>query len=464
MPKSFKIFLYCCLTLSLLAGIWQGCRPNESDYLSGAEVQLRFSADTVFFDTLFTEIPSITKRLRVYNDRDRPLIIDQITLADPDTPYRITVNGRQGTSFSEVRILARDSILILLEALLPARDSLAPFVVEGRLIFNPQHSSQEVIILSWGQDAHYLKDTVLACNTTWTTGKPYVLFGSVLVDSLCTLTLEAGTQVYAHNNATLYIGGRLQVNGTADKRVLFTNDRLDEPFASAPGQWNGLVFLPGSNNNTIQFADIRNAVNGIWLGTPDNDTLPDLVLNNCRLENMLQSAVLAFTSDLDMTNCLLANSGQFVFAGLAGGHYRLTHNTLANYAIGLTKTQPVLAATDRLELNDGSVLEEALTLYLTNNIVWGLADDELVILNETTYPLLLQARNNLLRTTDDRFAGGSNILNADPLFVDPYLFNYKPDSLSPAIDAGLPVGITTDLEGNPRNATPDIGAYEYPSQ
>ncbi len=464
MLKSFASFFYCCLALAMVAAVWHGCRPDENDYLSGAEVQLRFSADTIFFDTLFTEIPSITKRLRVYNNRDRPLIIDQITLADPNTPYRITVNGRQGTSFSEVRILAHDSILILLEALLPARDSLAPFVAEDRLLFNPKYSSQEVIILSWGQDANYLKDTVLACNTTWSAGKPYVLFGSVLVDSLCTLTLEAGTQVYAHNNATLYIGGSLQVNGTADKRVLFTNDRLDEPFASAPGQWNGLVFLPGSDNNTIQFADIRNAVNGIWLGTPDNDTLPDLVLSNSHLENMLQSAVLAFTSDLDMTNCLLANTGQFVFAGLAGGHYRLTHNTLTNYAIGLTKTQPVLAATDRLELNDGSLLEEALTLRLTNNIVWGLADEELVILNETTFPLLLQARNNLLRTTDDRFAGSSNILNTDPMFIDPYLFNYRPDSLSPAIDAGLPVGITTDLEGKPRNAQPDIGAYEYTSQ
>jgi hypothetical protein len=32
---------------------------------------------------------------------------------------------------------------------------------------------------------------------------------------------------------------------------------------------------------------------------------------------------------------------------------------------------------------------------------------------------------------------------------------------SPAIDAGVDVGLTKDFEGNPIVGTPDIGAYEY---
>jgi hypothetical protein len=34
-------------------------------------------------------------------------------------------------------------------------------------------------------------------------------------------------------------------------------------------------------------------------------------------------------------------------------------------------------------------------------------------------------------------------------------------SSSPAINAGTPVGLTTDILGNPIVGNPDIGAYEY---
>jgi hypothetical protein len=57
-------------------------------------------------------------------------------------------------------------------------------------------------------------------------------------------------------------------------------------------------------------------------------------------------------------------------------------------------------------------------------------------------------------------------LDADPLFVDADNGNLRLQVTSPAIDAGdsdaVPVGITTDLDGNPRfsGATVDMGAYE----
>jgi hypothetical protein len=41
--------------------------------------------------------------------------------------------------------------------------------------------------------------------------------------------------------------------------------------------------------------------------------------------------------------------------------------------------------------------------------------------------------------------------------------DYKIPSNSPAIDAGISLGLTTDFFGNsvPYNSTPDIGVYEY---
>ena len=54
----------------------------------------------------------------------------------------------------------------------------------------------------------------------------------------------------------------------------------------------------------------------------------------------------------------------------------------------------------------------------------------------------------------------------DPLFRN-YTGNYSSDydfflqSTSPAINEGTDVGITTDYEGRTRDATPDIGAFEF---
>lgn len=56
---------------------------------------------------------------------------------------------------------------------------------------------------------------------------------------------------------------------------------------------------------------------------------------------------------------------------------------------------------------------------------------------------------------------GSNMLSTDPMFLNPGGNNYHLSSLSPCIDAGTITGApTTDLDGNMRNAIPDIGAYE----
>jgi len=447
----------------LIAGIIGGgisCSLTAEDITTDPDVRLRFSTDTIFFDTIFTEIPSISKRLRVFNDQNAAINIASIALEDPDSPYTLTVNGIRGNAFSATRILANDSILILLEASINDRDSQSPYVVEDQLVFTTNGNNQQIAVLSWGQDANYLKDSLLACNTTWTAGKPYVIYNSVLVDSLCTLNIEAGTRIFSHLGSNIYIKGSLKVNGTADERVIFMNDRFDGDFATFPGQWSGITFLEGSSANEIYFADIKNAEVGIWLGTPDDDEEADLILNNCIIENMSRSALLAFTSDLSMTNCLLNNTGEVVFGGLAGGNYFLQHNTITNYAVGLFKSQPCLVITDFLELADGSAIQGPVNITLDNNIVWGVSSEEITISNDGGEQFNFTMLNNLFRTTDSQLIGFNNIVNEDPLFIDPQLFNFMLDSLSPAIGAGAPLGLNIDLVGTPRKIIPDIGAYE----
>jgi hypothetical protein len=64
--------------------------------------------------------------------------------------------------------------------------------------------------------------------------------------------------------------------------------------------------------------------------------------------------------------------------------------------------------------------------------------------------------------------GGQNSLVIVHLFSDPHFINpsghdFHLQSNSPAIDAGIDIGLTTDFDGNPRprGAGYDIGVYEY---
>ena len=78
----------------------------------------------------------------------------------------------------------------------------------------------------------------------------------------------------------------------------------------------------------------------------------------------------------------------------------------------------------------------------------------------------VEGGHNILFSTEGNIDPGdfpSDLVNIDPLLVDPDGDDYHILAGSPAIDAGLDVGITTDLDGNlaPQGNAPDIGAYEF---
>jgi len=435
------------------------CQPPKAD-ISIASLNLRFSTDTIFFDTLLSSVASVTKRLRVYNDESKAIIIANINITNTSNAFSITVNGIEGLGFEQTHLLAGDSLLILLKANLKEQNQDLPYVVEEQLSFSTNGGEQIIPVIAWGQDAHFLRDSIIMCNTVWQAGKPYVIYDNVLIDSLCSLTIQPGTKIYSHFGSTIFVKGTLNVQGSAHAPVLFTNDRFDSGFDTAPGQWGGIVFLEGSTSSHMNFAHIKNAKNGIWLGAPDTDTIPDLELTNSIIENISGSGILSFTSDLTLSNCLVNNCGEINVACLAGGNYTFVHNTFANFGFGFFRTQPIMVLTNNLQLSDGSVILDDLKANLENNIIWGDQMDELVLVNSNNNLFDVIFNKNLIRTSDTQFEA-TNILNQDPLFVEPSAFNYRIDSLSPAINRGNNLGFTIDLDSLKRDNIPDIGAYEW---
>ena len=449
-----KLGLYV-IAFSLLVA----CNPFNNE-LKLSTINLRFSTDTIFFDTLLSSVTSVTKRLKVYNQEPKPITIDHINLSNTSNAFSITVNGIEGVAFNQIDLLAGDSLLILLKANLKEQNQELPFVVEEQLSFSTDVGEQVIPIIAWGQDAHFLRDSILMCNTVWQAGKPYVIYDNVLIDSLCSLTIQPGTKIYSHFGSSIFVKGTLKALGNAHSPILFTNDRFDSGFDTAPGQWGGVVFLEGSSSNSMEFTYIKNAKNGIWLGTPDTDTIPDLIITNSIIENTSGSGILSFTSDLKMTNCLVNNCGEINVACLAGGNYSFVHNTFANFGFGFFRSQPIMVLTNNLQLSDGSIILDNLTSTLENNIIWGNQLDELVLVNSTDKVFDITIKSNLIRTSDIQL-DADNILNQDPLFVEPSAYNYRIDSLSPAINKGNNWGITIDLDSMQRDTNPDIGAYEW---
>lgn len=456
-----RSFLVIATFLVIIAG-WLSCQPEEQIFTFDPSADLRFSADTVLFDTVFTDARTVTKRFNVYNDHPRAVNISSIQLGGGNSSsFDITVNGSKRISFENLRLLGGDSILVLVEAFIDPRDENLPYVVEDSVIFETNGNDQMIRLVAWGQDAHYFNDSILACNTTWTNERPYVIYNSILIDSLCTWTIEPGTSIFSHKGSSIFIKGSIQAEGLANERITFRNDRVDDNFENAPGQWDGIFFLEGSQNNHINYTDIRNAEYGIWLGTPDNDTIPDLVMESVKIENMSRSGLIAFTSDLEASNCLINNCADFAVGNLAGGNYRYVNCTFANYSFLFFRENPAFAVTDNLLLADGNVLSGDIKLELINSIIWGDQSDEIILNNDGGKEFQAFIAHSILKTTSEEFDINSNQLNEDPLFINPQEYDYHLDSLSPAIDAGLNFGIATDLDGVARDSIPDLGSYEW---
>lgn len=455
------------LVLFVFAGLALACQP-EDEILAEEAVRLQFEKDSVQFDTLFTSEKSVTRRLRVYNPANETVLIESIFLeGGTQSPYTLYVNGSAGKAFGAQSLLPGDSLLLLLEARLPVTADTLPYLANDALVVMNKGLRQEVAVVGWGQNAIFLGDSVLACNSLWDSPLPYIIEKSILVDSLCSLTIGKGSRLYFKPGAYLYVKGSLIARGDSleQDRILFRNHRHGPLYDKQPGQWGGLIFLPGSKDNRLSYCDIRNAEYGVYLGTPDEDSIPDLELSYCRIENSLLGGIVCYTSDLLAYNTLVHSAVQYTVANLAGGNYTYEHCTFVNY-FAQREEVPVLVLSDNVALEGGELLTADLHVQMKNSIVWGNLSRpaEILIDDAGGRSLDLQFSHNLLRTTIERFSGSGNLLDSErfyPSFRNIPGYDYRPDSLSPAIDAGLLPGRERDLLGRLRDNQPDIGAYEY---
>lgn len=471
-----NIITYTVLVL-LVAALYN-CRP-ERVYIDDPDARLTFTDDTVFFDTVFTTIGSVTKSFRVHNKNERFIKIKDIKLAGGESSvFRINVDGTPGTEFSDYEIAPHDSMWVFVEATLDPNGSPDILRIQDSITFSVNGNLQDVDLVAWGQDVHILRDSVLDYSTNWIADKPYLIIGGIWVDAQQTLTMESGVQVHMHRDASIIIEGTLKMEGTLEDPVTVQGDRLEKLYEDKPGQWGAIWLLPGSSGNVIDHARIINGTAGFVADSVTSDTEPGIYITNTEINQMSYDGIMSVRSSIEAKNLVIGDCGNSCLEILYEGRHKYTHCTFANYWYNgySNRRTPALLISNFYAYEDSNAivvvphdLEQAV---FKNCIIYGGHNHELVvskaeggILNYTFDHCL--TRMDLAEydyTLDPNFISITN--NKDPMF-DSLHVSYELDSLSAAIDKGLlnyvwEENVPYDKNGNDRTADglPDLGAFE----
>lgn len=465
----------------LLSGILLVFTSCEKDNILEEPVNLKFSQDTVLFDTVFTSIGSTTHQFKIYNPKNKDVKISNIHLGKGNnSQFRINVNGLSGTDFSDITLNAKDSLFVFAEVTVDPNNADQPMVITDSIVFNTNGNRQDIKLVAWGQDANFIiadqhieglpPFKIVAKegqNIVWDSPKPYVIYGHAVVDSTAELTIPAGTDVHFHANSGLWVykGGSLKVEGTENEPVHFQGDRLEDYYEDIPGQWDRIWINEGSVNNKISHAIIENGFIGIQAETLDAPMGNELELDNVIIRNMTGIGLLGRNYNITGYNMEVSNTGNYSVALTNGGNYDLEHLTIANYWSSSIRQTPSVYLNNFYELSDGTILSNDLNATIGNSIIYGNQSNEFLTEDIDDGSLLDYTINHCLVKTEENTSGNqwnNCIINQDPEFEDSGNADFTLKSTSPAIDKGDPaITIPFDLKGDSRDAQPDIGAYEY---
>ncbi|GAA3560066.1 right-handed parallel beta-helix repeat-containing protein [Snuella lapsa] len=510
--------VYFVLTFFFLV-LWSSCR-KDFDF-SPSTGTLEFSKDTVYLDTVFTNIGSSTYQLKVYNKSNKDIVIPSVKLGmGEDSEYRLNVDGIPGKLFENVEILAKDSLYIFIETTVDIANKPTTenqFLYTDAIEFDSGANQQKVPLVTLVKDAVFIypnrDDTTKIIETltlnidgevvettlqgrellpeelNFTNEKPYVIYGFAAVPNGETLTIDAGARIYFHAESGLIVtdGASLKINGTysadqelLENEVIFEGDRLEPSFSDTPGQWGTIWLFEGSTDNQINYATIKNASVGILCDGDANATSSKLNINNSQIYNSSNFGILARNTSITGENIVINNSGQSSFAGIFGGKYNFTHSTIANYWSNGFRQFPALLLNNYTTDDDGITHIANLTEANFNNcIIYGNDNPEILLdeVVDNTVNFNFKFTNCLIRFQDsnNNFTGPNydltdtnhyqdNIFNEEPHFKDPVKNQMIIGQESAAIDNGLDLfaaQVPFDILNVDRTASPDLGAYQH---
>lgn len=505
-------YLYSLLILVLVIS-WSSCR-NDFEFQPSTG-SLEFSKDTVFLDTVFSNIGSSTFNLKVYNRSGDDISIPTVQLAQGESSsYRLNIDGVPGKVFEDVEILANDSIFVFVETTANIQELSAnavEFLYTDFIQFDTGANEQRVDLVTLIKDAVFLfpeRDAMTGEVETlllgtdengeeirvegfflednelnFTNEKPYVIYGFAAVGSEKILTVDAGARVHFHSNSGIIVAdnGSMQVNGelstdpeALENEVIFESDRLETAFSEIPGQWSTIWLTAGSTNHSFNYTTIKNASVGLLMDSNDGGEDPTLTIRNSQIYNSSNIGLLSRTGNIYGENLVISNAGQSSLLLELGGTYEFNHCTFANYWSRSFRQTPAVLLSNAF---NNEIADDLVQADFTNCIIFGRNDVEFGFIQAEEAAFNFNFKNCLLKALDTGNNLGDNplydfsnmsfyeniILNEDPIFLNTGLNQLQIGLDSPASAQGEQATanmVPFDLIGTNRTNNPDLGAYE----
>lgn len=464
--RSLAVALFAAMLIP-----WMGSCITDGFTTSSSDV-LTFSADTVDFDTVFTDLGTPTARLKVYNKAKKSVMISSIRCASPDSYFTLNVDGVSGFTFQDVEIRGGDSIFIFIECYIPEQEKNTPQLVEDDLVFVTNGVTQKVLLQAYGQNVTRLRNVTLESDAVFTAERPYVVFDTLTVAKNAVLRVEPGANLLFHDGAKLKVEGRIEAIGAPGEIINMRGDRLDNVLPDVgydilAGQWAGVEIAAESFDNRLEYVDMRSTKSGLVVDSCADLSRQKLTLVNSWLHNSQTTTLRSSYAKVDAYGCIFSEAADAV-VDLKGGEHNFVQCTLSNYYLFVVPTVPLLWLEHCMpeELADNPTMP-LMKANFRNCIFYGMPDD-LNIDDLTGSEVYLQYCSLKSAGSDD--ANFQNCLwDTDPLFLTvrtDYYFNYHVEEGSPEIGAGNPAFITeetmVDMDGVSRlsGGNPTIGAFE----
>ena len=472
------------LVLAFVFVAFFSCKDDEIS--TNPNHQLAFSSDTIFFDTIFAEISSVTGSFRFYNRNNKPLEISKIELLGGENSYfrlNIPNAGEQANNptIYDVFIRAKDSLFVFVALTPPDLDSDTPQKIEDDLVFYVNGNRQVVKLLAYSQSV-VCPDAAVG-SYVFTEKRPYLIKNEMQISG--DATFNAGARVFMRDKVNLVIGGNLTIDGTQEKPVVIRGDRLDYmtqklPYDFLPGQWGSIKLTATGATHNINHAFIRNGQTGLNI-EGENITLN---IKNSWIHNFDDYGIIARNSVVNVANSQITNCG-ISCVDIAGGESEFTFVTFGNYyrtfrpsATNRSRTTSSVVISNYINDESGEIKNPmpVNNANFINCLIFGNYNPELTLNEMEDVPFNYSFSHCLIRKKEienDRF---DNIVwlerDENKIFVsitDTLNFRLKEDS--PAINKGTKDFtnwnlFSLDFDGNSRytDDAPDIGAFEFVPQ
>jgi hypothetical protein len=265
------------------------------------------------------------------------------------------------------------------------------------------------------------------------------------------------------------------VNGTLAEKVVFEGDRLENSYSNVPGQWGVILIRPGSVDNVIQHAIIKNGLVGLLIGDvlgSEKDT--KVRLENSEIYNHGAYGIWARDSEIIANNVVIGNAGFASLAATIGGEYNFTHSTFANYWSRGIRQLPTVLVNNYHDQDDTRFVNNLVAANFNNCIIDGNSNIEFVLDKDNLALFNYNISNSMLAFNDSNGDFSTNaemdftnpnyqniIINGVSNFRNPQENDFIIGQDSEAIDKASTSIFNLDILGVDRTINPDIGAYQH---